>query len=410
MASRDGRSAMREKFGNGRGIASYAKWGDVMRTSSRRRLRLVAAAAGLVLVTATPGSVAPAAANPTVTRVMSGLDNPRGLAFGPKGALYVAEAGRGGFGLVDCSIAPLPLFCFTGSGGMIRSYGPTGAISRLLKGVQERVVTGLPSQARALDGTNAIGPHDVAFLEGPDIESPYVAIGLQQPPALRDMFPYLSDMASLARIERSGGATFIADLGAYERANNPDGGPLDTNPYGLLAVPDGHVLTDAGGNSMLHVDWNGDVSTLAVFQSRPSGRSTDSVPTSVAIGPDGAYYVGELSPGVGTANVYRVVPGEPPRLFLASEACLGGFTTIIDIAFDDEGNLYVLQIGPGTLIRITPDENQPGDICDQFRAGTRTTIVGGLTAPTSVAFGHGALYVSNRGVFPGIGEVLRVDR
>jgi hypothetical protein len=402
---------MREKFkfGMAAGITSYANRGDVMRTSLRRRPWLVAAAAGLVLVIAAPGSVAPAEADPTVTPVMSGLDNPRGLAFGPKGALYVAEAGRGGYGLVDCSVSPLPLFCFTGSGGTIRSYGPTGAISRLLKGVQERVVTGLPSQARATDGTLGIGPHDVAFL-GPDIASPYVTIGLQQPPALRDTFPFLSGMASLARIERSGGATFVADLGAFEAANNPDGGVLDTNPYGLLAVPDGHVLTDAGANSLLHVDPNGDISTFAVFQSRPSGRSTDSVPTSVAVGPDGAYYVGELAPGAGTANVYRVVPGEPPRLIPASEACLGGFTTIIDIAFDDEGNLYVLQIGPGSLIRITRDENQPGDTCDQFRAGTRTTIVSGLTAPTSVAFGHGALYVSNNGASPGIGEVLRVDQ
>ncbi len=32
------------------------------------------------------------------TVVMSGLDNPRGLAFGPNGDLYVAEAGRGGPG------------------------------------------------------------------------------------------------------------------------------------------------------------------------------------------------------------------------------------------------------------------------------------------------------------------------
>lgn len=34
----------------------------------------------------------------TVSVVMSGLDNPRGLAFGPEGALYVVEAGRGGNG------------------------------------------------------------------------------------------------------------------------------------------------------------------------------------------------------------------------------------------------------------------------------------------------------------------------
>ena len=28
--------------------------------------------------------------------VVSGLDNPRGLAFGPEGGLYIAQAGRGG--------------------------------------------------------------------------------------------------------------------------------------------------------------------------------------------------------------------------------------------------------------------------------------------------------------------------
>ena len=31
--------------------------------------------------------------------VVRGLDNPRGLAFGPEGALYIAQAGRGGDGL-----------------------------------------------------------------------------------------------------------------------------------------------------------------------------------------------------------------------------------------------------------------------------------------------------------------------
>src|SRR5688572_3914736 len=53
-----------------------------------------------------------------LTVVMSGLDNPRGLAFGPEGALYVAEAGRGGDGP---SIELRP--------GVSASYGPTGAVS-----------------------------------------------------------------------------------------------------------------------------------------------------------------------------------------------------------------------------------------------------------------------------------------
>jgi TolB protein len=164
----------------------------------------------------------------------------------------------------------------------------------------------------------------------------------------------------------------------------------------------------------VRVDDNGDISTLAVFQSRGTDppRSTDSVPTSVSIGPDGAYYVGELSgfPAVvGAANVYRVEPGEAPRLFLASDACFRGFTTIIDIAFDEQGNLYVLQYA-GTLVRVTPDRDQPGGICAEYQAGTRTTILAGLSQPTSVAVGpDGALYVSNHGASAAIGEVLRID-
>jgi hypothetical protein len=49
------------------------------------------------------------------------------------------------------------------------------------------------------------------------------------------------------------------------------------------------------------------------------------VPTSVVKGPDGAYYVGQLTGfpfPVGGANVFRVVPGHDPEVFA------GGFTYI----------------------------------------------------------------------------------
>src|SRR5262245_2061237 len=87
--------------------------------------------------------------------VMSGLDNPRGLAFGPQGALYVAEAGRGDIGEGD---GP----CATAPGGTQVCYGATGAVSRLWRGEQTRVATGLPSFATAAG--RAQGPNDIALL------------------------------------------------------------------------------------------------------------------------------------------------------------------------------------------------------------------------------------------------------
>ena len=368
------------------------------------------------------GAVASIAGVPTV--VMTGLDNPRGLAFGPEGGLYVAEAGRGGAG--PCLVMPGGSFC----------YGPTGAVTRLRNGVQERVATGLPS----LVGPNGVaqaGPNDIAFL---GLGGAHLTIGLQSNPANRAILGEVGGgFGQLVHLPASGNWRFVVDVAAYEAAHNPDGRlnsdgtpNLDSNPYGLLAVPGGHVVTDAGANALLLVHASGEISLLANFHARgtspprpsfaplPFDQFTDAVPTSVAVGPDGAYYVAELTgvPFTDTrANVYRVDPGEPARLFLIDDACVGGFKAVLDIAFDPAGNLYVLQHstgavqqgGPGVLIRVTPSEGE-GDICARYRAGTRTTVLAGLVFPTSVAIGpDGTLYVTNRGRSIGTGEVLRLE-
>ena len=106
-----------------------------------------------------------------VQPVMTGLDSPRGLAFDPSGALYVAEAGRGGGPNAPSVIQR----------GSPFHYGPTGAVSRLRNGVQERVLSGLPSLAMA-NGTRAIGPSDVAFRAAGQA---YITIMLEGDPAQR---------------------------------------------------------------------------------------------------------------------------------------------------------------------------------------------------------------------------------
>jgi len=94
-----------------------------------------------------------------------------------------------------------------------------------------------------------------------------------------------------------------------------------------------------------------------------------------------------------------------------------GFNRIIDIAFDADGSLYVLQIyarptptdpGPGVLFRVTPPPPDSPDHSCPDRQLVDTGVV--LDAPTAIAIGpDGALYISNRGTRVGVGEVLRIE-
>ncbi|MEO6800571.1 MAG: hypothetical protein ABI178_11600, partial [Rhodanobacter sp.] len=88
----------------------------------------------------------------------------------------------------------------------------------------------------------------------------------------------------------------------------------------------------------------------------------------------------------------------------------GQLTTVVGIAFDKWGRMYVLEntTGQGNLFP-TPGT---GDVVRIEPSGARKTIVSGLVLPTAMTFGpDGALYVSNGGfgLPPGMGQVLRFD-
>ena len=350
--------------------------------------------------------------------IMSGLLNPRGVTFSPDGSLYVAEAGIGGNGP-----------SITSGDGSVVSYGATGGLTRYKDGVQTRLVSDLPSladQAATPPGGGSSGLHRLAVGGDGNL---YGVIGFGADPALRDTLTAAGapgqNFGQLVRFNT--GATpsvdYVTDIAAYEAANNPDGGDINSNAYGLTATPDGFAVTDAGGNSLLAATGNGAggfaLSSLATFPDVPNplfdpnnpatgGPFYQAVPTSVTAGAGGTLYVSELTgyPFIpGAANIFTVTPGSGTVGVVPG----GGFTNLIDVIYSPvSGSLYALQLttnglasptgpGAGQLIRVNP------------LTGERTTIYSGLFFPGGVALGaDGAFYISNLSVAPGGGQVIRV--
>jgi hypothetical protein len=211
---------------------------------------------------------------------MCNLDNPRGLAFGPEGGLYVAEAGR-------------------------VWYGPTGAVSRFWQGRQERVATGLPSYASRI--RRAEGPNDIAML---GVGSALLVIGLEASPLTPDDLsteqPEWAGFGRLVHVPASGDWRFVAEIAADEKAINPAGGIIDSNPFGLLAGPGRHLVVDAGSNAVLTVDANGDISTPANL------RIHDADHRPVNARGDGIWSIGESgfcnADSSGTCTLATVLP------------------------------------------------------------------------------------------------------
>jgi hypothetical protein len=362
--------------------------------ATRTRLRglSLAAMAGLVSLLVSSPAAAGGASPPVVTVVASGMDSPRGLEIVGERSFLVAEAGKGGSG--PCGEGPEGEVC----------VGRSGAVTHVLSGVPHPLVD-LPSLAPP-DGSGALGPHDVGM--GSD-GALYATVGLAGSPESREQFGRRGIL--LGHLVRAGsaGVEDVADLAAYEARRNPDGGAVDSNPYGLLRLRGRSVVTDAGGNSLLRVTDEGRIRTLAVFPDRiidfgGEDFPLQAVPTSVVRGPDGAFYVAQLTGfpfPEGAARVFRVVPGERPEVYAR------GFTNIIDIAFDARGNLYVLEIAHNGLASAEPY----GALSRMSPTGETTVLLDeGLVFPTSVALaGRHELFVINCGVCPGGGQLLKVE-
>jgi len=349
------------------------------------------------------------AASPEVKRIKTiatGLSNPRGIAFSASGKLFVTENGRGGPG--PCILSPVqpppP------APPALRCYGETGAISRILPdGTFRRAIDGLPSLVLA-NGTSEGGPGRISF----NGNVAYVTMTLGGDPALvraqlgggnADMFGKLLRFTMNGRYE----IAVVADVAAHEGTLNPAGGPIDSNPYGVLAQPGRAIVADAGANALIEVLPNGQTNTLALPAPLTTPFPRDSVPTSVAEGPDGALYTGLLTGFPffqGSASVLRVASDGSS---ISTHAA--GYTAIVDVAFDRGGGMYVLETASGQTPPFPPPNPGLGNgrLKRQCPGQAATVLVDGLFFPGAVTIGpDDAAYVTNFGTSGTAGSVLRI--
>jgi hypothetical protein len=350
---------------------------------------------------------------PLISVVASGLESPRHLAFGSRGDLFVAEAGRGGSGP-----------CFDGGEGPA-CMGASGAVTKVdRRGRQSRIADGLASMANTPGNDSGIGPHGILVLGRDTVIITNGGPTEPKDPAgntiLRETLAAQNPVANLFGrvlvIGPRGRPLPLADIWDFERRVNPDaadGNPrIDSNPVGIIRDGARFVVADAGGNALDTFDLFGRVRNLAVFPNvltkDPFGGPDipmQAVPTSVARGRDGWYYMTQLTGfpfPVGGASIWRVNPRTGEKKVFVT-----GFTNLMDLAFGRDGTLYALEIDHDGLLGGS-NEGALWAIDKRGKARQIALPAGTLPYPGGLAVGDDGIYVSVEARSPGGGSVLRL--
>src|SRR5262245_34882014 len=160
--------------------------------------------------------------SPNVTVFATGLNNPRGIKFGPNGHLYVAEAGRGGSNSTVgiCPQVAFPIGPF--------SSGNTGRISEINPaGIRKTVVDGLPSaQTNPASGGEVLGVTDVEFVGN-------TLYALIQAGCAKG---HTNAPSAVVRVNSNGSITQVADLSAFYSTNPVANPGFDNDPDGVPYV------------------------------------------------------------------------------------------------------------------------------------------------------------------------------
>ena len=319
----------------------------------------------------------------------TGLNNPRGLKFGPDNQLYVAEGGIGGQTTTNCTQVIPPVGPYTGSTDGSR-------ISRInTAGKRVTYVDNLPSsQTSPSQGSLVSGVADVAFV-GHTLYAIFGGAGCSH--------GVIGIPNELIRVNPNKSWDMVTDLSRY-LMNHPVANPEedDFEPdgtwYSMINVNGDLYAVEPNHGELDRISTNGKI-TRIIDVSATEGHI---VPTAVAFN-NGNFYLGNLStfPAMTMSKVYKI------NMSGQIVDSVGGFNAILGLAFDESGAMYVLENftnnpfptpGTGDIVRV-----------DQW--GNKQVIISGLNLPTGMTFGpDGKLYVSEWGfgMPPGGGRILQI--
>lgn len=358
----------------------------------------------LVVLLALLGPAAAQAGLPAVAAgaelelLAAGLANPRGVALLPDGGLLVAEAGTGDHdGAGRRSGRLLVLRDGNGDG---RLDGP-GERRVLLDG--QLSYNGLTVFGTGRDEVGGLGDvllaGDEAWFTKDDPFAGYAADGDH-----RDL--------GVGVVPLAGGPARLA----AKRPATVNGLARDARTGRLYAA-------ESGSNRLLELRPDGTARVVAAFG--PLAHGQQAVPAGLALDPTTGELLVALFSGViydyggdrlsywpGDAKVVRV---DPESGLVADE--IAGLTTAVDVAVDERGTVYALELATAwPAARMPPgfdltDPDGPPDAGGYPRFSGRLTahpadgapvvLVRGLDAPTHLTWADGALYVSTGQGTPG---------